>query len=255
MPKRPRFQEVQYAFTAHIRDPDGVPAPGDVAGPGMRLYCDLAFTNIKTFVADNFPVVRKVMDDVAWERMVRDYFIRHVNHTPLFSQLGVEFLEYLEKERSNAEDPPFLLELAHYEWMESALRIDPREICYSSVNRGGDLLTGRPVLNPLVWPLAYAFPVHRISPDFKPEAPPAQSTYLVIYRNDRGEVGFMELNTVAARLLELIGATPVLSGEAMLRQIAGELQHPDPAVVVEGGHAMMREWREKQVLLGVRTGT
>lgn len=253
MANRARFQEVQYAFAAHIRDPEGAPAPGDVAGRGMRLYCALAFTNIKTFVADNFPVVRKVMDDAAWERMVRDYFARHVNHTPLFSRLGVEFLEYLEKERDGAEDPPFLLELAHYEWMESALRIDTREVCYSGVDRGGDLLAGRPVLSPLAWPLAYTFPVHRISPDFKPAAPPAQPTYLVIYRNDRGEVGFMELNPVAARLLELLGAETAQSGEAILRQIADELKHPDPAVVVEGGHAMMREWREKQVLLGIRS--
>ncbi|HTT08058.1 MAG TPA: putative DNA-binding domain-containing protein [Gammaproteobacteria bacterium] len=254
MPERPRFQQVQYAFTAHVRDPEGTPAPADVAGPGMALYCDLAFTNIKTFIADNFPVVRKVMEDSAWERMARDYFIRHVNHTPLFSQLGNEFLEYLEKERDGAGDPPFLLELAHYEWMESALRIDTHEISYAGVDRGGDLLAGRPVLSPLAWPLAYAFPVHRISPDFKPRAAPAQPTYLVIHRNDHGEVGFMELNPVSARLLELIGSEDAQSGEAMLRQIAGELKHPDPRVVVEGGHAMMKEWLAKQVLLGVRSG-
>ncbi len=231
-----------------------MPAPAGVAGPGMALYCDLAFTNIKTFVADNFPVVRKVMDDGAWERMVRDYFIRHVNRTPLFSQLGFEFLEYLEKERREPADPPFLPELAHYEWMESALRIDTREISYAGVDRAGDLLAGRPVLSPLAWPLAYAFPVHRISPDFKPETAPARPTYLVIYRNDRGEVGFLELNPVSARLLELIAGETAANGETMLRQIAAELRHPDPRVVIEGGHAMMREWLGKQVLLGVGSG-
>jgi len=250
---RPSFQDVQYRFTAHLRDPDKHPAPSDVDGsPGLALYRELVMANMRMFIGDNFPVIRTVMAEAAWEAMVRDYFARHINRTPIFSQLPTEFLDYLEKERNAPADPPFLWELAHYEWMESALRIDANEIRYEGVDRAGNLLDGRPALSPLAWPLAYRFPVHRLSRDFQPSAPPPQPTYLVIYRDGADKVGFLELNPVSARLLELIAGTPAATGRELLQRIAAELQHPDPDVVVKGGLDIMEQWRDRQVLLGTQ---
>ena len=248
---RPAFQDVQYRFTAHLRDPEKHPAPADVDGTaGMALYRELVVANMRMFIGDNFPVIRGIMDDAQWESMVRDYFSRHVNRTPIFSQLPTEFLDYLEKERSDPGDPPFLWELAHYEWMESALRIDSSEIRFEGIDRDGDLLDGRPAQSPLAWPLAYRFPVHRLSREYQPSEPPPQPTYLVIYRDEQDKVGFLELNAVSARLLELIAKEPGLSGRALLERIAAELRHPDPEVVINGGREIMEQWRERQVLLG-----
>ena len=248
---KPSFQDVQYTFAAHLRDPDKHPAPGDVDGsPGLALYRELVMANMRMFIGDNFPVIRTLMADDVWEAMVRDYFARHINRTPIFSQLPTEFLDYLEKERNEPSDPPFLWELAHYEWMESALRIDSNEIRFDGIDRAGDLLDDRPALSPLAWPLAYRFPVHRLSRDYRPSAPPPQPTYLVIYRDEADKVGFLELNPVSARLLELIANTPSATGRDLLKRIAIELQHPDPEVVVKGGLEIMKQWRERQVLLG-----
>ncbi len=56
--------------------------------------------------------------------MARDFFACHACRTPLFTRLAEEFLVYLEQERKGMpEDPPFLLELAHYEWVELALSL------------------------------------------------------------------------------------------------------------------------------------
>ena len=48
----------------------------------------------------------------------------HRCRTPYFSQLGEEFIGWLQDGyRAEEGDPPFLLELAHYEWVELALSL------------------------------------------------------------------------------------------------------------------------------------
>ena len=91
-----------------------------------------------------------------------------------------EFLQYLEQERGeHPEDHPFLLELAHYEWLEIALSIDTREIDLSNIDQKGDLLEGIPVLNPISMALAYTWPVHEISPSNLLDTPPMKKPTLL----------------------------------------------------------------------------
>ena len=53
------------------------------------------------------------------QEMVRDFMRRHRSTTPLFTEVGQEFLAYLQDERGpQAGDWPFMLELAHYEYVE-----------------------------------------------------------------------------------------------------------------------------------------
>ena len=52
-----------------------------------------------------------------------------------------------------------------------SLTIDPHEPGEVKADPGGDLLAAAPVLNPCLHNLAYRYPVHRISEDFRPEAP------------------------------------------------------------------------------------
>ena len=122
----------------------------------------------------------------------------------------------------------------------------------SGIDPEGDLLAGVPVLSPLAWPLAYRFPVQRISPNDKPHQAPEEPTYLVVYRDRRDEVGFIELNPVAARLLERIAEERDKSGRELLDDIAKELQHRNPEAVIDGGLEIMAQLRAKDVLLGIR---
>ncbi len=249
---KPEFTRVQYQFTAHIRQPDRNPAPDGLPERRMRVYRELLYNNIESFIANNYPVLRKILPDARWHAMVRDFFATHQSHTPLFPKMPQEFLRYLEEERDNQSDPPFLLELAHYEWVESALLFDSREIDMAGIDADGDFALGIPVLSPLAWPFAYRFPVHRISPDYLPEAPPSQPSYLVVYRNKSDDVGFMELNAVTARLIEKLQAARDLSGTGLLEEIAEELRHPDARIVVNGGLDVLRRLHAKDVVLGVR---
>lgn len=247
------FQAVQHRFAAHLRDPERCPAPKDVEERRMAVYRDLFFRNVEGFMAGCFPVLRSITPEPQWLALIRDYFARHEAHTPLFPKMPQEFLQYLEQERGEAAgDPPFLRELAYYEWVELALSIDTREIDDEKVDPEGDLLAGEPVLSPLAWPLAFRFPVHRIGPEFLPEAAPGQPTYLVVFRDRADKVGFIELNPVSARLLDLLQKEGGQSARALLERIARELGHADPEVVVRGGLEIMQRLRARDVILGVR---
>ena len=247
----PRFQQVQQAFTRHMRDPDNAPAPGGVEDRRMAIYRDLLFNNVQTFLAGCFPVLRKISSDALWLGLMRDYFRTHRAHTPLFPKMPQEFLQYLEQERGPRDcDFPFLLELAHYEWVETALNFDSRSLEFSAVDPAGDLLNGTPVMSPLAMSLAYKFPVHRISQEYLPDSAPEQPTYLVVYRDRDDKIGFLELNPVSARLLELIQRADGCSGRELLQQIARELQHPDPGAVEQGGAGILQDLRRRDVVLG-----
>jgi len=251
--EQPDFIRRQYEFAAHIRDPEHRPAPADIEDRRMGIYRELFYNNVEGFLSGTFPVVRRILDDTTWHALIRDYFSQHVSHTPLFLEMPREFLAWLENERGEpAEDPPFLAELAHYEWVELALSISEETFDAGQIDTRGDLLKGTPVLSPLAWHLTYRFPVHRIGPDFQPEQPDEQPTCLVVYRDRTDEVGFMEVNPVTKRLLELVEAATTASGEELLLQIADEMAHPQPEIVIRGGSEILQNLHQKDVIPGTK---
>ena len=179
-----RLRQSLESFAAHLRDPERNTAPDGIEDRRMEVYRGLFFRNIRNFLSGNFPVLRKLHSDEAWDALTRDFYQRHRSSTPLFPEIPREFLKYLQDEReSRPDDPPFMLELAHYEWVELALSLDEAKLEEVLADANGDLLTGIPVLSPLAWPLSYRFPVHAIRPDFRPAEPPDHATHLMVYRN------------------------------------------------------------------------
>ena len=253
MPDKPAFQELQYAFAAHIRDPESNAAPEGIEDRRLAIYRELFYNNVQSLLAGTFPVLRKILGDARWHRLVRQYFARHESHTPLFLEMPQEFLSYLQEEHELDEDEPeFILELAHYEWAELAVSILEDEPDMDTIDVRGDLVEGIPVVSPTAWSLAYSYPVHRIGPDEQPEEPGEEPTFLVVYRNLDDEVGFLDINAVTARLIELAEREEGVSGRQLLEQIAGEIGHDDPAVVVEAGRDIMEQLRRHDVILGTR---
>ncbi len=249
----PRFQQAQYQFAAHLRDPEANAAPADIEDRRMQIYRELFYNNIEDFLANAFPVLRKISDDDVWHARVRDFYARHQSHDPIFHRVAAEFLNFLENERGeHPDDPPFIRELCHYEWVELALSVSELELTPELADPNGDLLAGRPLVSPLAWTLSYEWPVHRIGPDAIPDAPGEQPTYLIVNRNRQDEVRFMEVNAVAARLMQLLEEDVTSSGTQLLTQIAAELGHPQPQVVVDAGADILRDLRERDIVLGTR---
>ena len=251
--ERAAFQEKQFSFAAHIRDPDNQPAPAGVEDRRLAIYRELFFNNLHKLIGNSFPVLRKIHGPARWRALVREFMVRHRAHTPYFLEIPREFLEFLEKEHaSSPDDFPFLVELAHYEWMELALSVSTAADEAAAVDPAGDLLNGVPVKSALAWPLSYRFPVHRISEDFLPAEAGVQPTCLVIWRKPDFEIAFMELNPVTARLLERIGANDnAVTGGEILSDLAGEIAF-DAAALALHGKAALEELRNSGVLLGTR---
>ncbi len=248
-----KFTQAQYEFAAHIRDPKSNPKPADVEARRMKIYNELFFNNIEDFISNTYPVLKSITPEDEWQKMMRDYFSNHLSHTPLFPEMPREFLKYLENERNNPDDPAFIKELAHYEWIELALMTSDLDenINWDKIDINGDLLNNSPVLSPLAWSLSYQYPVQQISEDFIPEEPSEHPVYLLVYRDKNDEVHFMELNPITAMLIQLINDDKNLTTKQILENIAEQMQHPEPNIVIEGGLQIMQDLKNRNVILGI----
>lgn len=254
MAELPDYQQKQYAFAAHIRDPENIPPPEGIEDRRMAIYRELFFNNIRNLLANMFPVLRKLHSDDKWHRFVRQFMQRHRAQTPYFLQIPQEFLDFLKNEYETQDDDfPFLIELAHYEYIELALSISEDSNNLDGIDPNGDLLRQMPVKSALAWVYAYQFPVHRIKVDFTPSEPAEQPVFLAVYRRADDTVGFLELNPVTARLLEAIDDNDAqLCGEALLRSLAIEINYADVDALLQHGTTALAEMRQLEILTGTR---
>ena len=257
MADRPEFQEKQYAFAAHIRDPQNVPAPDGIEDRRMSIYRELFFNNLRSLLANMFPVLKKLHTTDKWNAFIRQFMKRHRAETPYFLQLPQEFLAFLQDEyEATKDDFPFLAELAHYEYIELALSISEEVSDLTGIDPDGDLLAGIPVKSELAWIYAYTYPVHRISVDYLPDAPADQPVYLSVYRRNDDSVGFLELNPITAQLLNAVAANDSgLSGETVLKNLAKEINYPDVDALVQHGKTALEEMRQLEILVGTKVPT
>lgn len=244
------LREQQFALSRHLRDPAANPPPPGIEERRLAIYRDLFFNNIEGLLAGNFPVIRRTLGDDAWRGLVRRFYAEHRSRTPLFPEVAREFIRYLEaRAPDDGALPPWLVELAHYEWVELALQIADDAVPPHA--RDGDLLRGEPVVSPFAWALAYQWPVHRIGPDYRPDAPPPEPTFLLVRRGADLQVRFAAISPLVYRLVELLGQGHA-TGDAVLRTLAAEAGTDDVAAFLAQGAAMLDRMREEGTVLGTR---
>lgn len=245
----------QYALARHVRDPGTHAPPPGIEDRRLKVYRELFYNSIEGLLAGNFPVIRKTLADADWHALVRTFYADFRCRTPLFTEIGREFIRFLEQREleereAQAGDPPWLLELAHYEWVELALQIAEDEL--PAHDPSGDPIDGIAVLSPLAWALAYRWPVQRIGPGYQPSAPPDAPTLLMVRRDRTGDVHFSELSPLLYRLLELMGHEPTPSGRQALQALAAEAHATDLTHFMLEGAAMLQRLRDEGVILGTR---
>ncbi len=248
-PPIPEFQKYQLSFTRHIRDQKANKRPRGVPARRMTVYNDLLFNNVSSLISPCFPVAQSILGKRKWKALMREFFSLHRCRTPYFRQLPEEFLQFMQDRESNAGEPEFLNYLLHYEWVELSLDLSNKEPDEHSINAAGDLREERPALTPVHMLLVYPYAVHRIGKRYQPTAAEREETCLLVFRNGSDDVRFIVLNSVSARLVALIEPGD-LTGNQAVTQVVAELHHPEPAVAIEGGHAIIENLRQEGAILG-----
>jgi hypothetical protein len=226
--------EDQAAFAARIRRPHVEPLPSGVSVERMAVYEELFFNNIEGFLASTFPVTRGMFKDARWQRLVRNFIAGHRCRTPYFLHIGEEFIAWLQGGYpAEVDDSPYLLELAHYEWIELALDVADVELPV----RGW---------SPLAWPLAYAWPVQRLGRDYRPVEPPGEPTCLLAWRDATDKVRFQQLSAFAYRLALRLQAGE-RSVDALLALAVESALEPDESYFTHA-RALLDDWRRQDIL-------
>lgn len=233
----------------YLRNPGQHPAPAGVEARRLKIYENLVYNNIEGFISGGFPVLRALYRDADWHALIRAFIDQHSCHTPYFLEISQEFVHFVMQDyRLQDSDPPFLVELAHYEWIEMALDISEEVLPAAVVPQ--DVLATVVRLSPLARSLRYRYPVHQIGPAFRPQCEEATGpTYLVVYRNRADKVGFIEQNAATARLLELVSENKTGTARTLLATLAGELGLPEESVLAHGGDQLKRLIAESVVLV------
>lgn len=251
----PKFQQIQYEFSKNLRNPSKFKAPDNIESRRMKVYQDLFYNNIESFCSNSFPVLRGMTADDKWHRMVRNFFTDYRADSPYFIDISEEFLNYLmEHRQAETDDYPFMLELAHWEWMEVQTLAARENILTIPHERNGDLMNEPVVVSPLAHSLVYEFPVHRIGQSYMPDGPPESPTFLLISRNRQHAITFMEGNSLTYRLLDIflehLHQGQQITGRQALEQLITETQFPDSEQLLSGGQQILTSLLERDILLG-----
>ncbi|MDQ3204722.1 MAG: putative DNA-binding domain-containing protein [Pseudomonadota bacterium] len=247
------LQEQQTTLGLYLRDPEHNAPPAEMPLARVEVYRDLVLRNLSTLLSGTFPVLIKILGDDQWRSLVRIFLRDHRAQTPKFGEIAQEFVEFLAAEPDALKEgawPPFMVELAHYEWVEMVLQqSDAQPLPSGSAET---LLQQSLLISPLAWPLVYAWPVHLVGPDFQPHTAPAQPTLLLVRRAADWSVKFAELSPLAWRLLQRIAEFPLLDGQAQLEGLAQEAGAVGSQTFMDGGLAMLRQMHGEGVV-GVTT--
>ena len=204
------FSDIQHEFMAHLKNPDEISFQHGIEERRLDIYRELFFNNIVGFLDSAFPVLKSLYLADDWLVLARQFFAQHHCRSPYFIDISLEFVEYLSSEhQSNEFDPPFLSELAHYEWLELSVSIKKCQQEMHIWQGTSEQLPDRITFSALATLVSYHYPVHQISVDFQPQSP-SEPVYLVVFRNSEDEVNFTLVNQVSAHLLNVIQQSEVI---------------------------------------------
>ena len=212
------FQDTQNAFCNWMRDPKQ-PIPSSFETERMRVYRELLFNNVSSFVDLVYPVARSILPKPTWQQLLEEFFQKSTNQSPFYNDISLQFREYLsDQQHPVLQSYPWLAELLQYEWLElylDTLEIEDKQFIDTAVWQ----------LTTQVWVLVYQYPVYRWTlnqTDFE-QVPSA----IMVWRNQKNQVCVEVLSPLFAFLIEKLNQEPLSAME--LHQLIG-LTLPDLSV-------------------------
>lgn len=205
-----------------------------------KIYQDLIFNNVSGFLNQCFPICKSILGE-HWRTLCLYFFQRYPTHSPYFSEIPMQFVEFLSQCVDDDFDqsewataltiqhadiithiPPYLPELAHYEWLELYVETLPNQAEPLILNAEKSYF-----LNPTIQNHYYGYPVHHIRSDHGDEIA-LQDTFLVVLRQDE-QVKFVEVNVLTHLLLDFLQNNPVVYQNQidLLKAFAESIEYAD----------------------------
>jgi hypothetical protein len=244
-----KFQQVQQDFVAYLRSPETAPKPADVKQERLDLYRELVFNNVSAFVSSAYPVLKSLYSNAAWQQRLELFFTCYRCESPFFLSIANSFLDYLQQQyQHQADDPVFMLELAHYEWLELELASRKAEAGPAIA----DLQHQQLQLSALASVQAYQYPVHKVCVDYQPKT--EEHSFLLIYRNLEDEVKFIALNQLTTLLLQLLQQQPGLTLTELVNELSGYVPQWTPGQLLTGAEQILADFAAKRILHAFQAG-
>ncbi|WP_333641132.1 putative DNA-binding domain-containing protein [Acinetobacter johnsonii] len=187
------FQDTQNAFCNWIRDPKQ-PIPSSFETERMRVYRELLFNNVSSFVDLVYPVARSILPKPTWQQLLEEFFQKSTNQSPFYNDISLQFREYLsDQQHPVLQSYPWLAELLQYEWLE--LYLDTVEIEEKTFSPASAWQ-----LNTHIWILVYQYPVYLWTTEqqYFEHSPSA----VMVWRNHHDQVCVEPLSPLFACLIE-----------------------------------------------------
>lgn len=179
-----------------------------------KIYQDLIFNNVCGFLNQCFPISKAIMGD-DWQTLCLYFFQRYPTHSPYFTEIPMQFVEFLSQIDDDDCDksawldeltilhdtitklmPDYLPELVHYEWLELYVETLPNQDNKLILNDGNAYFLNHTLQNNF-----YLYPVQKIGKNAQSIAP--EHTFLGVLRH-QDKVKFVEINLLTHLFLEFV---------------------------------------------------
>lgn len=243
------FVDVQQNFMDYIKDPS-LPLPDGIEGRRMKIYRELFFNNIDGFVSNAFPVLKSLYAEQDWLKLVQTFFVNHDCKTPIFIEIAQEFLLFLQTQYQVTEqDPPFMLELAHYEWLELVVAVAQDDPNQQLIETGWQEITQIKLCVSTTAQIAqYAFDVQHISPSHQPSEPSDKPQFFCIYRDAEEEVVFLQLNPLTAQVLAYMAQYNYVDYEVLIDWLLTTYAQIEPDALRQGCQQLLMDLSSKGII-------
>lgn len=239
------LHKFQKAFTQHIRHPQKNKRPHKISSSRMQVYNELLFNNIEDCLATCYPILKKKLGKIKWNKLTRDFFHKHSAQTPYYRRIPEEFFLFL-KNRKQKHELPYLLDLAYYEWIELDLYLR-KESKTKKIKAKKNLLKNIFKLNPVSALFHSPYPLHqpdKLSLKHKPQT----YFFYFAFRNSKDEVQILNLSAAEAQLLEWMNKKNK-TAEELLFSLQKKMKIKDTVTFLKWGESIFKNFKACEIAL------
>ncbi len=167
--------------------------------PRLLAYRDLARTALEDPLPDGFPITHALLEEAdLWSDCLDAFLASRSIQSPYYRDVNPSFVAWLASSGWGQERWPFLLQLAHFEYIEVEILRWPDEPPLNDL-KVTPAADSHVVFDGATRNLAYAYRVHEATKE-DPE-PKAGETFLLGYRDSEGDFLYSELSAHASAFL------------------------------------------------------